>query len=132
MPPKESTKPTSKPSSRGQYSKHRPQLFGKSLDADELDLIFFAYNRYFYERRPLLREEACGIIGVCFGKEPRITDVKDLLDAFDKPENALTRELQGSTDGKVEGLEKVVKTCFNKYLEKDAEAQARAEYLRGL
>lgn len=129
-----STKPTS---GSGQGSSGRSQqsftLLRKFLNNNDLDLIFFAYNRYLYERRPLLREEVCGIIGIWFAKEPpRLIDVKNVLDTFDDDQHPLSQKHQRSADGNLEDLQRKVNEWFNAYLERNAEANARARYLRGL
>ena len=133
MPPKKSTNPTPGSSGSQQVASGRPQLLGKHLNAEELDLIFFAYNRYRYEGRPLLREEICGIIGLRFDKEPpHLRNAKNLLDNFDNPRHPLSVKYQGSTAGKVEALEPSVNDMFHTYLQKDEEAKATAEYLKGM
>lgn len=129
MPPKKATKSSSGPSGSGL----RPTLYGSPLDKYDLDMIYFAYNRYRFEGRPLLREEVCEIIGAWLHKStPRLSDVRPLLDTFEDDEHPLSMEHQRSADGKVEGLEKDVETFFNSYLEGNPEARVRAEYLRGL
>ena len=133
MPPKKSTNSTPGSSGNQQVASGRPRLVGKLLNARDLDLIFFAYNRYRYEGRPLVREEVCGIIGLWFDrKPPHLRDAKNLLDTFDNPQHPLSVKHQGSTAGKVKDLEPLVNDMFHTYLGNDEEATARAEYLKGM
>lgn len=135
MPPKQPAKPlrSIKPAApkpgpkRKQYT-----LFQRVLTNDQKDVIFCAYNRYHHVGRPLLHEEICGIIGIWLGKEPQPGDVARLLKAFDDSEHPTTKKHDVSSNDKGNDLEKKVDGFFSTYLERNIEARARAEILKGL
>ncbi len=70
---------------------YRLPLFGRMLNDDEVDLIFFAYHRYLHEGRPLMQEEICGIIWIWLGKQTSPYDMQTIFKTFDDPENPATK-----------------------------------------
>ena len=112
---------------------HEPELWGNPLTKDDLDFIFFAYNVYRFEGRPLSVEEVTGSFAARAGKDtPTRGALQRLIDCLQEPQHPWYKRQAKSVKGRENVLKEEVEQFFMKYLDAVPEAKRSAYIQQGL